>query len=90
MADLRVDESAPMLPVKVHVQRTGTGSVVVIENVTGVTAKSYTADVEPVGLGQVLGRIRNAIRRNFTAEGLKSRCTAHSIRSTCRWPHRSP
>jgi hypothetical protein len=70
VADLRVDESAPMLPVKVLVQKTGTGSVVVIENVTGVTAKSYTADVEPVGLGQVLGRIRNAIRRNFTAEGL--------------------
>jgi hypothetical protein len=70
VADLRVDESAPMLPVKVHVQKTGTGSVVVIENVTGVTAKSYTADVEPVGLRQVLGRIRNAIRRNFTAEGL--------------------
>ncbi len=70
VADLRVDESAPMLPIKVHVERTGTGSVIVIENVTGVTANSYTADVEPVGLGQVLGRIRNAIRRNFTAEGL--------------------
>jgi hypothetical protein len=70
IADLRVDESAPMLPVKVHVEQSGTGSVVVIENVTGVTAKSYTADVEPVGLAQVLGRIRNAIRRNHTAEGL--------------------
>jgi hypothetical protein len=70
IADLRVDESAPMLPVKVHVEKSGTRSVVVIENVTGVTAKSYTADVEPVGLGQVLGRIRNAIRRNYTAEGL--------------------
>jgi hypothetical protein len=70
IADLRVDESAPMLPAKVHVEKTGNGSVVVIENVTGVTAKSYTADVEPVGLAQVLGRIRNAIRRNYTAEGL--------------------
>jgi hypothetical protein len=70
IADLRVDESAPMLPVKVHVEKNGTGSVVVIENVTSVTAKSYTADVEPVGLAQVLGRIRNAIRRNYTAEGL--------------------
>ena len=70
IADLRVDESAPMLPVKVHVERAGTGSVVVIENVTGVTAKSYKADVEPVGLAQVLGRIRNAIRHNYTAEGL--------------------
>jgi hypothetical protein len=70
VADLRVDESAPMLPVKVHVEKSGAGSVVVIENVTGATAKSYTAEVEPVGLAQVLGRIRNAIRRNYTAEGL--------------------
>ena len=70
IADLRVDESAPLLPVKVHVEQSGTGSVVLIENVTGVTARSYTADVEPVGLAQVLGRIRNAIRRNYTAEGL--------------------
>jgi hypothetical protein len=70
VADLRVDESAPMLPVKVHVEPAGARTAVVIENVTGVTARSYTADVEPVGLGQVLGRIRNAIRRNVTAEGL--------------------
>jgi hypothetical protein len=70
VADLRVEESAPLLPVKVRVERGGDGSIVVIENATGVTAKSYTADVEPVGLGQVLGRIRNAIRRNITAEGL--------------------
>jgi hypothetical protein len=70
IADLRVDESAPMLPVKVRVEKSGARSVVVIENVTRVTAKSYTANVEPVGLGQVVGRIRNAIRRNYTAEGL--------------------
>jgi hypothetical protein len=70
VADLRVEDSAPLLPVKVHVERGATRSVVVIENVTGVTAKSYTADVEPVGLGQVVGRIRNAIRRGFSAEGL--------------------
>jgi hypothetical protein len=70
VADLRVPESAPFLPVKVRVEKSGARNVVVIENVTGVTAKSYTADVEPTGLAQVLGRIRNAIRRNFTAEGL--------------------
>ena len=70
IANLRVDESAPMLPVKVRVEKSGARSVVVIENVTRVTAKSYTANVEPVGLGQVVGRIRNAIRRNLTAEGL--------------------
>jgi hypothetical protein len=70
IADLRVAESAPLLPVEVRVEPAGGRTAVVIENVTGVTAKSYTAAVEPVGLGQVLGRIRNAIRRNFTAEGL--------------------
>ena len=70
VADLRVAESAPLLPVKVHVEQNGGRSVVVIENVTGATAKSYTADVEPVGLSQVLGRIRKAIRRDYSAEGL--------------------
>lgn len=70
LADLRVDASAPSLPVEVHVEPAGTGTAVIVENVTGVTAESYTADVEPVGLGQVVGRIRNAIRRNFSAEGL--------------------
>jgi hypothetical protein len=77
LADLRVEESAPLLPVKVHVEKAGARSVVVIENVTGAKAKSYTADVEPVGLGQVLGRIRNAIRRNVTAEGLN--VEVHSV-----------
>ena len=70
VAGLRVAESAPLLPVKVHVEKFGARSVAVIENVTGVTAKSFTADVEPVGLSQVVERIRNAIRRNFSAEGL--------------------
>ena len=70
VADLRVAESAPLLPVKVHAEKIGARNVVVIENVTGVTAKSYTADVEPTGLSRVVGRIRTAIRRNFTAEGL--------------------
>ena len=70
LADLRVEESAPLLPVKVRVEGRGVRSAIVIENVTGVTARSYTADAEPVGLGQVLGRIRNAIRRNVSAEGL--------------------
>jgi hypothetical protein len=70
LADLRLDASAPSLPVEVHVQPAGTGTAVIVENVTGVTAKSYTADVEPVGLSQVVGRIRTAIRRNLSAEGL--------------------
>jgi hypothetical protein len=70
LADLRVDASAPSLPVEVHVEPAGTGTAIVVENVTGVTAKSYTADVEPVSLAQVVGRVRAAIRRNVFAEGL--------------------
>ena len=92
VADLRVDESAPMLPVKVHFEPAGAATAVVIENVTGVTARSYTADVEPVGLGQVLGRIRNAIRRNFTAEGLNVdiRGARRPSTSACRRRSSSP
>jgi hypothetical protein len=70
LADLRLNASAPSLPVEVHVQPAGTGTAVIVENVTDVTAKSYTADVEPVGLSQVVARIRNAVRRNLSAEGL--------------------
>jgi hypothetical protein len=70
LADLRVDASAPSLPVKVRFEPAGAGTAVIVENVTGVTAKSYTADVEPVSLAQVVGRVRNAMRRNLFAEGL--------------------
>jgi hypothetical protein len=67
---LRLDASVPSLPVEVHVQPAGTSTAVIVENVTDVTAKSYAADVVPVGLSQVVTRIRNAIRRNLSAEGL--------------------
>ena len=33
-------------------------------------ASSYTGNVEPTSLAQVLGRIRSAIKRNVSAEGL--------------------
>jgi hypothetical protein len=75
VADLWLGESAPSLPVKVRVERGGSGSVVVVQNVTGATAKSYTAAVEPVSLGQVVARIRNAMRRDLFAEGLNVEVT---------------
>ena len=69
-ADLRVEDSAPFLPVKVRVEPGEGRTTFVIENQTGVEAASYTGDVEPTSLAQVLARIRNAVRRNLFAEGL--------------------
>ena len=84
LADLRVDASAPSLPVKVRVEPAGTGTAIIVENVTGATAESYTADVEPVGLGEVVGRIRNAIRRNLSAEGLNIEVRGEQRRTQVR------
>jgi hypothetical protein len=69
-AELRLEESAPYLPVKVRAQPGGGGTTVIIENQTGVQVASYTGDVEPTSLAQVLARIRTAIERNLFAEGL--------------------
>ena len=69
-ADLRVEDSAPFLPVKVRMERGTDPTTVIIENVTGVTAPSFTGDVEPTSLAQVLGRIRTAIGRDLFAEGV--------------------
>jgi hypothetical protein len=69
-ADLRIDDSAPFLPVKTHLESRAGRTTVVIENITGVEASSYTGNVEPTSLAQVLGRIRSAIKRNVSAEGL--------------------
>jgi hypothetical protein len=69
-AELRLEESAPYLPVKVRVEPGDGRTTVIIENQTGVSVESYTGDIEPVSLAQVLARIRTAIRRNLFAEGL--------------------
>jgi hypothetical protein len=69
-ADLRLEESAPYLPVKVRMEPGDGRTTVIIENQTSVPAASYTGDVEPVSLAQVLARIRTAIRKNLFAEGL--------------------
>ncbi len=69
-AELRLEESAPYLPVKVRVEPGDGRTTVIIENQTAVAASSYTGDVEPTSLTQVLGRIRTAIDRNLFAEGL--------------------
>jgi hypothetical protein len=69
-ADLRLEESAPSLPVKVRIETDEGRTTVIIENRTVVTASSYTGDVEPTSLAQVLARIRTAIRRDLFAEGL--------------------
>ena len=83
-ADLRVPESEPSLPVRVSLVTTVGGSPLaagekrsgdlrvslIVSNVTGTTAKSFTADPEPASLSLVLARIRDAIRRGVFAEGV--------------------
>ena len=69
-AELRLEESAPYLPVKVRVEPRAGRTTVLIQNQTAVEASSYTGDVEPTSLTQVLARIRTAIDRNLFAEGL--------------------
>ena len=83
-ADLRVDESAPSLPVRVKVdtrvdgaqlapgeRRSGAlNTILTITNATVVDAKSYEAEPEPVSLAQVADRIRAAIRDGVFAEGV--------------------
>jgi hypothetical protein len=69
-AELRAEESAPYLPVKVRIAPSAGGTTVIVENQTAVSVPSYTGDVEPTSLAQVLARIRTAIERNLFAEGL--------------------
>ena len=69
-AQLRLEESAPYLPIKVRVEPRDGRTTVLIENQTAVEVPSFTGDVEPTSLAQVLGRIRAAIDRNLFAEGL--------------------
>jgi len=69
-AQLRLEESSPHLPIKVRVEPRDGRTTVLIENQTAVEVPSYTGDVEPTSLAQVLGRIRTAIDRNLFAEGL--------------------
>ncbi len=86
-ADLRPAESVGALPLRVRIEtevdgtelapgekRSGDLQVTLIaENATAATAKSFTADPHPGDLAVVLGRIRSAIRRGVSAEGLNIR-----------------
>jgi hypothetical protein len=69
-AELRLEESAPSLPLKVRVEPGDGRTSVIIENQTAAPVASFTGDVEPASLAQVLARIRTAIDRNLFAEGL--------------------
>jgi hypothetical protein len=86
-ADLRPAESVALLPLRVRVTTEVDGSplgpgekrsgdlrvTLTAENTTGATAKSFTAEPEAVDLALVLGRIRSAIQRGVSAEGLNIR-----------------
>ena len=69
-AELRLEESAPYLPIKARVVPGDGRTTVIIENQTAVPVASYSGDIEPTSLAQVLTRIRTAIDRNVFAEGL--------------------
>ena len=86
-ADLRAAESVGSLPLRVRVTTEVDGSplragekrsgdlrvTLTAENATVASAKSFTAEPEPVDLALVLGRIRSAMRRDVFAEGLNIR-----------------
>jgi len=86
-ADLRPAESVGSLPLRVRVTTEVDGSrlepgqkrsgdlrvTLTAENATVATAASFTAEPEAVDLALVLGRIRSAIRRGVSAEGLNIR-----------------
>ncbi len=86
-ADLRTAESVGSLPLRVRVEtevngkalgpgEKASGEIRVTldaENATAATAQSFTADPHPGDLAVVLGRIRSAIRRGVSAEGLNIR-----------------
>jgi hypothetical protein len=86
-ADLRPTESVGSLPLRIRVTTEVDGSrldpgekrsgdlrvTLSVENATVTTARSFTAEPDPVDLALVLGRIRSAIRRDVFAEGLNIR-----------------
>ena len=101
-ADLRPTESVGSLPLRVRVKTEVNGTelaagerrsgdlrvTLIAENATAATAKSFTAEPDPGDLAVVLGRIRSAIRRNVSAEGLNIRLRGASTPSRFGSPHR--
>ena len=97
-ADLRPTESVGSLPLRVRVKTEVNGTelaagerrsgdlrvTLIAENATAATAKSFTAEPDPGDLAVVLARIRSAIRRNVSAEGLNIRLRGASTPSRVR------
>lgn len=74
-ADLRVEDSADSLPLRVRLKSNVDDSGhlrvrLTATNVTGADVESFTADPDPLTLAQVLDRIHEAIKRNVFAEGV--------------------
>jgi hypothetical protein len=82
--ELRPGESAPVLPVRVRVvtsvdgtpleageRRSGELQVsIAVENVTGASARAFTAATEPLSVAQALDELRGAVRRDVAGEGV--------------------
>jgi hypothetical protein len=65
-ADLQVAEAVAGLPVEVKVEP----GAVTVRNATGVTVPSFSAEPDPVSLGQVSARVRSSIKSDLFPEGL--------------------
>jgi hypothetical protein len=82
--ELRPGESARVLPVRVRVETSVDGSPLeagerrsgelrvsaTVENVTGASARSFTAEAEPLSIAQALDELRGAVRRDVAGEGV--------------------
>jgi hypothetical protein len=82
--ELRPRESARVLPVRIRVETSVDGSPleagerrsgqlrvsVTVENVTGASARSFTAEAEPLSIAQALDELRGAVRRDVAGEGI--------------------
>jgi hypothetical protein len=82
--ELRPGESAPVLPVRVRVETSVDGRPLeagerrsgdlevsaTIENVTGASARAFTADAEPLSVARALDELRGAVRRDVSGEGV--------------------
>jgi hypothetical protein len=82
--ELRPGESAPVLPVRVRVETSVDGTPLeagerrsgelqvslTVENVTGASARSFTAEAEPLSVAQALDELRGAVRRDVAGEGV--------------------
>jgi hypothetical protein len=82
--ELRPVESARVLPIRARVETRVDGAALeagerrsgeldvslTVENVTGASARAFSAEAEPLSVAQALDELRNAVRRDLAGEGV--------------------